>query len=131
YEDVQDEVGAKVYADLLQSITENEVEGLDEYAGHRFDRYLEEMRTFAMQDPKNFEKMQEESIWALNKRIQQLTEEEIVIGVGEFSPVSDGHFYQLMEKGEVVASEKEVAQIKEYLKYDAEQKLMRKLLKRM
>ena len=131
YEDVQDEVGAKVYADLLQSITENEVEDLDEYAGHRFDRYLEEVRTLAMQDLKDFEKMQEESIWALNKRIQQLTEEEIVIGVGEFSPVSDGHFYQLMEKGEVVASAKEVAGIKEHLKYDAEQKLMRKLLKRM
>lgn len=131
YEDVQDEVGAKVYADLLQSITENEVEDFDAYACMRFNRYLEEIRTLAMQDPEDFEKMQRESIWALDKRIQQLTEKEIVVGVGEFSPVADGHFYQLMEKGEAVASAEEVAGIKEHLKHDAEQKLMRKLLERM
>jgi hypothetical protein len=51
--------------------------------------------------------------------------------VGEFSPVRERHFSQLLEKKEVFVSDAEIAAVKEHLKRDANQKLMRQLLKRM
>jgi hypothetical protein len=53
------------------------------------------------------------------------------VEVGEFSPVENRQFYQFLAKEQASASEEEIAQAKQHLKADAQQKFMRKLLTRI
>lgn len=131
FEDAKDLVGSKVYADLLKSIaSRTKITELNDYAKHRFDGYLEEMRTLAMTDPTAFEQAQSGK-WKLEVREEQLAFEDTPLAVGEFSPLKDGQFYKLLEKVESSATSSEIASVKEHLKRDAEKELMRKVLKRL
>lgn len=128
--DDSEAVATKIYSDLIASIGLAR-ENLDEVAIHRFDRYLEKMRDLAINDESAFTAAQNQSFWPLDERTEQLTNDAITLEMGEFSPVSDRQFYQFLEKEKASASEAEIAEAKEHLKADAEQKLMRKLLQRM
>lgn len=129
FEEAKDQVAAKVYADLLKSISSHAAIGsLDDYAKHRFDGYLKKMRDLAIKNPEAFEQAQE-GMWALDAREE--TVDAAVVALGGFSPVQDGHFFKLLEIVESSASSDEIASMKEHLKRDAEQELMRKLLKRI
>ncbi len=135
YEEMRDEMGAKIYKDLLRLIAlefdEENFEDFDGYARYRFDGFLKQMRTLAINDPEGFAKLQEDSLWALEQRTEVLPDEGMSIAVGEFSPIFNNQFYQLIEKEEVSASQTEIAEVKEHLNRDAQQKLMRRLLQRI
>lgn len=129
FEEAKDQVAAKVYADLLKSIAaQTKIGGLDDYAKHRFDGYLRKMRELAIKNPEAFEQAQQ-GMWALNKREE--TADDTSVAIGDFSPVQNGSFYKLLEIVESSATDSELASVKEHLKRDAEQELMRKLLKRI
>lgn len=119
YEEVQDEVGKKVFADLFEAIG-----GVVE---RRFDHFLNEMRDLAKTDEEAFEKKQESLVWPLEKRTEMLAED---FGE-EFSEVAKGSFYKVLGKKELEVPDEEVAKAKELLKRDAEKELMRKLLQRI
>jgi len=119
YEEVQDEVGKKVFADLFEAIG-GEVE-------RRFDSFLNEMRDLAKSDEDAFEKKQASLIWPLEKRTEMLAED---FGE-EFSEVAKGSFYKVLGKKELEVPQEEVAQAKELLKLDAQKELMKKLLQRI
>ncbi len=127
YKETSDQVAAKMYADVLKSI-DIKTNQLDEYAKHRFDRYLTSMRKLAIENPAAFEQAQD-GMWALV--VREETVNEPTLAVGEFSPVKDGQFFKLLEIVENSATDSEIASVKEHLKRDAEQELMRKLLKRL
>lgn len=125
FDEAKDQVAAKLYADLLKSIASHtKINQLDDYAKHRFDGYLKEMRALAM----NKENVQA-GMWPLD--VREATSAETSLAIGEFSPVQNGQFMQLLEIVESSATDSELASVKEHLKRDAEQELMRKLLKRL
>lgn len=119
YEEVQDEVGKKVFADLFEAIG-GEIE-------RRFDSFLNEMRDLAKTDEEAFESKQASLIWPLEKRTEMLAED---FGE-EFSEVAKGSFYKVLGKKELEVPQEEVAKAKELLKRDAEKELMKKLLQRI
>ncbi|MDN3506867.1 MAG: hypothetical protein P0S96_06525 [Simkaniaceae bacterium] len=125
--DDEEEVATKVYADLIKSISGD---SLDDKPKHRFDRYLSEMRALAIKDEEAFAAAQEKALWPLSARTEERTEEAIAVEVGEFSEIENRHFYQFLSKEQASASEAEIAQARQHLKADAQQKLMRKLLTR-
>jgi len=127
FEEVKDQVAAKVYADILKPI-EIQTDNLDDYAAHRFDRYLEQMRTLAIKDRAAFEEAQT-GMWPLAVREEVV--DEVNLAIGDFSTVKEGEFIEMVEVMENSATDSEIASLKEHLKRDAEQELMRKLLKRM
>ncbi|NGX37320.1 MAG: hypothetical protein K1000chlam2_00474 [Chlamydiae bacterium] len=129
FDEVKEEVGAKVYADLLQAIgTYAKIDELDDYAHHRFDGVLHAMRDELSKNPEGFV---QEGPWALDKREEQLAQNRLHLEIGEFSPVEKGGFYQLLDQEEVSASLEEIANAKEHLKRDAKRELMTKILKRL
>ncbi|MBS0629706.1 MAG: hypothetical protein JSS30_05715 [Verrucomicrobia bacterium] len=127
YKDTSDQSAAKMYADLLKSI-DIKTNQLDDYAKHRFDRYLSAMRKLAIENPAAFEEAQS-GLWALVAREEIVNEP--TLAVGDFSTVKEGQFFKLLENVENKATDAEIASVKEHLKRDAEQELMRKLLKRL
>ncbi len=132
FEEVRDEVGAKVYKDLLTAIeTHAKIEELDQYAVHRFDGYLKKMRALAVEDAESFAAKLQDSIWPFIQREEKIALGENTLAVGEFSPVANRQFYQLLEEAEMEASPSDIAAVKEHLKKDAQQELMRKVLKRL
>lgn len=126
YEECREEVGAKVFADLLESIGKKE--NLASYPQHRFDRYLETMRYLIEANKEEFEKKQKNSHWSLVKRDEQIMMRDDLMAEGEFSPVAGGGFFQLIEKKEAVPTDEEIAYLKQHLRREAEQKLMEKVL---
>jgi hypothetical protein len=129
FEEAKDQVAAKAYADLLKSIAvHTKIGGLDDYAVHRFDNHLRMMRELAIKNVEAFEQTQQ-GMWALDKREE--TAADASIAIGDFSPVQNGSFYQLLDIVEASATDSELASVKEHLKRDAEAELMRKLLKRI
>lgn len=135
FEQVKDEIGAKLYKDLLKSIekqSEEKISGLQGYAQHRFDSYLQKMQTLAIQNPEAFAQIEKESPWPLVQREEQMPKkEDISLAVGEFSPVENHSFFQLLEIVEGKPSEADLAAAKEPLKKDAQKKWMTSLLQKL
>ncbi|NGX38911.1 MAG: hypothetical protein KR126chlam1_00227 [Chlamydiae bacterium] len=129
FEEMQDEVAERVYADLLNEIDLHAVGEISEegLAPHRFDRLLQEMHHLVLTDKEGFAKAQE-SPWALKQYEENLVGREIALDIGEFSTVSTTGFYQVLEKGEVGASEEEIAAAKEHLARDAKKSLVVNLM---
>jgi len=123
FEEVSDELGSKVYADLLDKIS-GEVK-------NRFSSYLNEMRVLALESKEAFEKKQEATQWPLLTRKEVVAGEGMALEIGEFSPIVSGRFYEIVGKKEILASESEIAEVKEHLKRDAQKQLMHKLLEKM
>ena len=88
------------------------------------------MRDTLVKDPEAFALMQQ-GLWPLEMREEPLMHDEYYLALREFSPASHGQFYQLLESVEPIAASEEISQAKEYLKRDAEQELMRKILTRL
>lgn len=126
YEECKKEVAVKVYGDLLGSIGKQET--LDDYALHRFDRYLEKMRNLVATNKEEFEKIQRDSPWALVQKEEEVLMQDDIMREGEFSPVASSSFFQLIEKKEPIPSDEELAMLKNHLRREAEQKLMEKVL---
>lgn len=128
YEEIKEEVGAKVYADLLRTI--GEYKDWASYAKHRLDGYLQSMRKLAIHSKEEFEKKQNSSLWALEKREEQMGAAEVAMAEGDYSPIAEGSFFQLLEKKLAQPSDEEMSLAKQHLKRDAEQKLMQSVLQR-
>lgn len=129
YDECKEEIGAKMYTDILEKI--GPYEDYATVAQHRFDDYLEQMRALAVSNFEEFEEKQKNSLWPLEKKEEQLILEDIALKEGEFSILSDGSFFQLLEKKKIEPSEEEIAQVKQHLARDAQQKLMESVLQRI
>jgi len=124
-EEVKDQLGAKIYQDLLSYIQQSSGESfeeLDKYASHRFDGYLQEMRELAKANPDEFSKSQSspKDFWALQVFEESQKELKAPLQVGEFSQIAGGGFIQLLEKTEGAATEEEIAEVHQFLAEDAE-----------
>lgn len=132
FEDVKDEVGAKIYKDVLTAIfPKKQPKNLDEYALHRFDTFLETVQKLAADNEEKFKEFLESSPWSLDHREETLARETYSLDIGEFSPVANASFYQLLDQGDQTAGEDEIAVAKQHLGQEAKQELMRKLLKQL
>lgn len=129
FEEVKDEVGAKVYADLLGAI-EGDYENLDSYAQNRFVPYLEKMRALAMEDPDQFA-LAQAGPFGLISFSETLSLNGETLQEGEFAPVEPDGFFQLIEQSKPVASQEEIAHAKELLAKEAREKLMHNLIEKL
>lgn len=126
FDEVKDLIGARVYADLVAAIG-GEENDLDELATHRFDQYLEEMRTLAMENPDQFA-LELEQPYALEFSTETLPIEVDGLSEGEFAATQNAGFYQLIEAVQQLATEEEIAAAKEHLSNEAKHDLMRNLV---
>ena len=128
FEEVREEVGEKLFADLLIAIkaeTKEEIKNRDDYARHRFDGYLRAMRQLAMTDQEAFKS----SPWALEEREEYLSEDNL--SIGEYSEVAEGSFFKLIVKENPSATDADIAKAKELLKRDAQKTLLKKIISRL
>jgi hypothetical protein len=131
FEEVKDEVGAKIYADLLDTISQvAKVETLDDYAKYRFDRYLSHVRADLLGQPEALASYQQ-GPWPLVVHQENLMEDPFHLAKGEYSPVCRGQFYKLDDTVIQTTSSEEVAHAKEILKIEAEKKLMESILSKL
>lgn len=131
FESVKDEVGAKVYADLLSDLeieTSVELENLDDYALHRFDKYLSDMRTLVKEDGEAFKNLQKNSKWALIELEEELPNEASTLAQGEFSEIKNRSFFQLLEKTVGKATGDDLEAEKRMLSKDARMQLARDMI---
>lgn len=131
FEEIKNEVGARIYRDLLVAIEKNTgkvYEKLDDYSQDRFKAYLAEAREMSKQDPQFFEKFPQD--WKLEVEEAFVSQAAPNLKVNEFSEIEEGKFYQLLEFIEGKADEKEIRDAKDELKKNAKQTLMRNLLDR-
>lgn len=129
FEEVKDEVGARVYVDLLASIEENngaKIEELDEYAKYRFDGFLQRMQISL----KEGKEVIQEGLFALVETEELVPGVEDALAIGDFSSIKEGGFYQLLEETKIEATESEISALKAPLKRDAQKELMQKIVKR-
>lgn len=125
FEEIREQIALKVYEDLFSHIAAHaseKIQGYDDYARHRFDPVLEEAREKVVLG---------EEVSLLEKREDYLSDQGLLLEVGEFSEIQEGSFFQLLEREESPVSDGEVAQAKEILKRDAMQELMKTLLNKM
>ena len=101
----------------------------EDYPKHRFDQYLKKMRNLAVEDSERFAQAQK-GPWALDEKKDQIALGAKALFIGEYSKIEGASFYRLIDKKEIGTSDTEVAAAKVYLKKDAEQELMRKLLQK-
>lgn len=131
FEEVKNEVGARIYRDLLVAIEKNTgkvYEKLDDYSQDRFYAYLTQAREMSKQDPQFFESFPQD--WKLIVEESFVAHASPILKVNEFSQIEEGKFYQLLEFIEGKADEKEIKDVKEELRKNAKQTLMRNLLDR-
>ncbi len=130
FDEIKDELGAKVYTDLLKAIAKGiDISTREDYPKHRFDQYLKKMRNLAVEDSERFAQAQK-GPWALDEKKDQIALGAKALFIGEYSKIEGASFYRLIDKKEIGTSDTEVAAAKVYLKKDAEQELMRKLLQK-
>lgn len=131
FEEVKDQLGARLYKDLLLHIEQasgQKWDELDAYARHRFDDYLKEMRARAKEGQSIADTT---SPWALQVSEEEQAEVAASLQVGEFSPVEQGRFFQLLAKVEGSASAEEIARVQRLLAADAERVWMDHMVKQM
>ncbi len=132
FEEVKDQVGAKVYQDVLTGIFgDDQKRDLDDYARHRFDAYLKNMQKIASENREEFSALLQTSPWSLDQREETIAMDSYSLSVGEFSPPDGGQFYEIIDRVEAFASEEELASVKSHLRCEAQQILMRKLLEQL
>lgn len=131
FEEVRDRVGARVYTDLVTAIGGDPGGDLESLPALRFSRHLEEMRHLAAEDPDRFAAMQTDPYALVLRSEKRALAPSDALLVGEFAPVSDGQFFQLVEKEPATASADEIARAKGHLAQEARQTLIRNLIEKL
>lgn len=149
FKDVKDEVGARVYADLLKAIREQTGEKnptLESYAAHRLDAYMQEAKKHLAVEPEDPQWIHTSSTkptateqWLLQKtrtELKRSAHPNLAIGLAEgawseiqTSTTGDSSFFRVLAKQASSApSKEEIAQGQQLLSVDAKRALMQQTL---
>jgi hypothetical protein len=129
YDQVRDRIAASVYRDLICAIG-GDAEDLDQLATRRFDAYLRQMYSLAIESSDAFALALEKPFSVVGSTKQWFVE-NVDIGEGEYAKVENGSFFQLVSHKQVHATEAEIAKAKEYLSLEAQKKLMKFLIEKL
>lgn len=131
FEEAKDEVGMKVYSELLKGIqNSSKIAKVEECPQHRFDPFLQSIKSQLMNE-KEISSMACSDLFKIEQSDENWSENRLALKVGECSPIDKGAFFQVVERKEVALAPKDMEAAKEYLKMDAQQELMRKLLQKL
>lgn len=129
YDEVRDHIAATIYVDLIRAIG-GDANDLDQLATRCFDTYLQQMRSLAMEDPDAFALALEKPFSVVGST-KQWSLENSEMGEGEYAPVANGSFFQLVAHEQILATEDEIAEAKEHLSLEAQKMLMKTLIEKL